>query len=156
MDAGQNTVSEQTRERAVNSTATRKRRKASKPSTLSQFTIHNPSWAYIHLTLVTSSNLPGANTSMQAPSAHLDGITAHLHLQAALQQFLGLHGTAIPIDVMRLDKQDVWIRVPRDDGSAVVAAVGGWIGKGGEGWRIKDWGYWGPKMEASGMDLFEG
>ena len=43
---------------------------------------------------------------------------------------------------------DVWIRVPREDGSAVVAAVGNWVGKGdkgGEGvvsWRVRGRGEW--------------
>jgi len=126
-----------------------KRKRSSKPTTISQFTIRKPFWAYIHLALL----VPRSQTSQPTPP--VDAITAHLHLQSALGQFLGLHGTAIPFDILKLGDQDVWIRVPKPDVNAVVAAVGGWIGKGGHGWRVKVWNCWGPKATGSGgKDLF--
>ena len=69
---------------------------------------------------------------------------------------------------------EVWIRVPRDDGSKVLAAVGGWVGReveynvdadGGAvagkkvevtlSWRVKSWGDWLAEIVGGdGMDLF--
>lgn len=126
-----------------------KRKKSNKQSTLCQFTIRNPQWSYIHLCL-------GSISTSVAASPAIDALTVQLHLQSALSSFLGLHGTAIPFDMLKIQGQDVWIRVPREDASAVVAAVGGWVSKGGEGWRIKNWGCWGPDAgRDAGLDLFD-
>lgn len=53
------------------------------------------------------------------------------------------------------------MRVPRGDGSAVVAAVSGWVGGGsgggtdGVGWRVKGRGQWlGGVVGGDGGDLF--
>lgn len=123
-----------------------KRKRTPKMTTISQFTIRNPPWIYLHLTLTSpSSNAP-----------QLDAVTAHLNLTAALSQFLGLHGTAIPIDILKVEDQDVWIRVPAQDKSALIAAAGGWVGRGGEGWRLKGWSAWNavaPGRDA-GQELF--
>lgn len=133
-----------------NSTKPQTKRKSTttkKQTTLSQFTIRNPTWSYIHLCLI-----PTTSTA----SSDLDALTARLHLQAALSSFLGLHGTAIPIDFLKIENRNVWFRVPREDASAVVAAVGGWVGNNGEGWRVMGWGCWGPGVVGgSGMDLFD-
>ena len=56
----------------------------------------------------------------------LDAITARTYLTSALSQYLGLTGTAIPIDILKVTDQDFWVRVPKEDASAVVAAVGQW------------------------------
>lgn len=125
-----------------------KRKRNQKPSsTISQFTIRNPPWSYIHLSLIfTSSNV----------TTKLDALTAHLHLRAALSQFLGLHGTAIPIDILKLEANDVYIRVPREDASALVIAVGSWVGKNGEGWMVRHSGCWGPALQSDGgAELFK-
>ncbi|KAI4723881.1 hypothetical protein E4T49_08390 [Aureobasidium sp. EXF-10728] len=91
-----------------------------------------------------------------APNYQLDALTAHLHLRAALSQFLGLHGTAIPVDILKLHDNDVHIRVPNEDASAVVVAVGGWVGKAGEGWRVKSSTSWGLGLHSSsGAHLFK-
>ncbi|KAI5197686.1 hypothetical protein AUEXF2481DRAFT_7471 [Aureobasidium subglaciale EXF-2481] len=124
--------------------AKRKRSGTSQPP-VTQFTIRNPPWSYLHLSIMTS-----------APNYQLDALTAHLHLRAALSQFLGLHGTAIPVDILKLEGSDVHVRVPREDASAVVIAVGGWVGKGGEGWRVKSQGSWGVGLSSSAeVDLFK-
>lgn len=127
-------------------TATKRKRSEKTSSTVTQFTIRNPQWSYLQLSLLTKS-----------PNYQLDALTAHLHLRAALSQFLGLHGTAIPIDILKLSGNDVYIRVPREDSSAVVISVGGWVGKAGEGWRVKDSGSWGAGLTSSttGADLFK-
>jgi ribonuclease P/MRP protein subunit POP8 len=126
----------------------KKRSRPSKAQTLSQFTIRNPRWSYAHLQHLSSST--------QTP-ADLDAVTAHLHLSAAMSQFLGLYGSAVPIELLKLEGQDVWIRIPADDRSALVAAVGGWVSRQGEGWRVKGWSSWGVDATAGrtgGQDLF--
>ena len=71
-------------------------------------------------------------TARAAPP--LDALTARTHLTSALARFLGLAGTAIPVDLLRLDGREAWVRVPTADARAVVAAVGGWVGReGGNG-----------------------
>lgn len=94
-------------------------------------TITTPPFSYIHLELQTSS--------LKKPQ--LDDLTAKSYITSALAQFLGLHGSAISIDLLKTQDRDVWIRVMREDASAVVAALGGWIkktGNGGDqvGWRV--------------------
>lgn len=127
-------------------TATKRKRSEKASSAVTQFTIRNPPWSYLQLSLITNS-----------PNYQLDALTAHLHLRAALSQFLGLHGTAIPIDILKLSANDVYIRVPRDDSSAVVIAVGGWVGKNGEGWRVNNSGSWcaGLHSSTAAADLFK-
>ncbi len=91
----------------------------------------------------------------------LDAITARTNLSAALHQFLGLTGTAIAIDILHVKDNDVWVRVPREDASAVVAAVGGWVGGGGSGkesvgWRVKGRSEWLVGLVGGdGSDLFD-
>lgn len=125
-----------------------KQKNATKNQTLSEFSIRKPDWSYIHLQHLSSSNA----SSTQA----LDGVTAQLHLNAALSTFLGLHGSAIPIDLLQLKEQDVWIRVPAEDRAAVIAAAGGWTSKNGEGWRVKGWSHWNASAlgRDAGQDLF--
>lgn len=126
------------------SSAVKRKRSEKAASNVTQFTIRNPPWSYLQLSLITNS-----------PNYQLDALTAHLHLRAALSQFLGLHGTAIPIDILKLHDNDVYIRVPREDASALVVAVGGWVGKAGEGWRVKHSSSWGVGLHSSaGTDLF--
>ncbi|KAI5297293.1 hypothetical protein KEM55_004901, partial [Ascosphaera atra] len=67
-----------------------------------------------------------------------DALTARTYLTSALSQYLGLVGTSIPIDILKLktDGQQqqgrnckaVWIRVPRDDAAAVAGAISSWVG----------------------------
>ncbi|KAG9850612.1 hypothetical protein KCU98_g4257, partial [Aureobasidium melanogenum] len=130
---------------AGSSPAAKRKRSEKASSNVTQFTIRNPPWTYLQLSLITNS-----------PNYQLDALTAHLHLRAALSQFLGLHGTAIPIDILKLHNNDVHIRVPREDASALVVAVGGWVGKAGEGWRVKNFSSWGVALHSSaGADLFK-
>ncbi|RMY60782.1 hypothetical protein D0863_11491 [Hortaea werneckii] len=124
----------------------KKRKRATKNRILSQFTMRSPPWSYIHLQHLTP---PGSE-------AKVDAVTAHLHLTASLSQFLGVHGTAISVDIIKLEGKDVWIRVPNQDSSAVIAAAGGWTSSKGEGWRVKGSSSWDARAMArdSGQDLF--
>ena len=129
------------------STSKKKRKKRTpKPHILSQFTIRNSPWAYVHLERLTSS----------ATATALDEVTAQLNLTSALSQFLGLHGAAIPFDILKLDGEDVWIRLPAEDRTILIAAVGGWVSKGGEGWSVKGWSSWNANAMGrdDGQDLF--
>lgn len=117
-------------------------------------TIRAPPFTYLHLTLLVSS-------SSTAGPVPLDLLTVRTYITAALQQFLGLTGTAIPVDFLKIEGRDVWVRVPREDGAAVASAVGGWVGggRGGEdgvvGWRVLRWGDWlGAVVAGDGRELF--
>lgn len=131
-----------------------------KPTTPKTLTLRNPPWAYIHLQALQH------NPSQ--PTTPLDPVTVHLHLTQALHTFLGLHGAAIPIDILKLGSDgepdstgqgELWIRVPSQDRAAVLAAVGGWVGKGGEAWRVLGWSSWGVGVgvgvRGGGRGLFE-
>lgn len=124
------------------------------PSTL---TLRNPPWSYIHLAHLPSPNNNNNDNNNADPTTNLDALTAHIQITSALNQFFGLHGAAVPVDVLNLRGREVWIRVPAGDRSALVAAVGGWVGKGGEGWRVVGWSSWSAGAESGredGRDLF--
>ncbi|CAG8958620.1 hypothetical protein HYFRA_00009937 [Hymenoscyphus fraxineus] len=109
----------------------------SRGHTLKTLTISRPQFAYIHLSLTTSSLLKSTTP--------LDNKTIWSHLHSALTQFLGLTGSAIPIDILRIRSRDVWLRVPRQDRSPVLAAVGGWSGDEEGvvvGWTVRGAGNW--------------
>ncbi len=127
----------------------KKRIRAPKTHILAQFTLRSPPWSYIHLQHLTT-NGPTTTTA-------LDAVTAHLQITAALTQFLGLHGAAVPIDIFKTEGAEVWIRVPAEDHSALLAAVGGWVSGKGEGWRVKGSSSWdaGAMARGGGQDLFD-
>ncbi|TKA65445.1 hypothetical protein B0A55_10330 [Friedmanniomyces simplex] len=133
----------------------KKRKRTPKPHILTQFTLRSPPWSYIHLQHLTSHGPPATTTT---PSS-LDALTAHLQLTAALTQFLGLHGAAIPLDILQLrtESAELWIRVPAQDRSALLAAVGGCVSGKGEGWRVVGSSAWDARAMAmgSGQGLFE-
>lgn len=124
----------------------KRKKKSNKPHTLTQTTLRQPQWTYIHLR---------HKPATKPPYPTLDAVTAHLHILAALQQFLGLHGSAIAFDILKVDDQDVWIRVQKEDERAVVAAVGGWISNKGEGSYVVSWGAWDVDGGGDGGNLFE-
>ena len=81
----------------------------------------------------------------------LDTITARTYLTSALSQYLGLTGTAIPIDILKVTDQDFWVRVPKEDASAVVAAVGQWANASvGISLKVEGRGDWLGGVVASG------
>ncbi|GKZ33647.1 hypothetical protein AbraIFM66950_003673 [Aspergillus brasiliensis] len=128
----------------TSTTSKRKSTSASDPNTPKtiHFTSRTPTWTYLKLQLITN---PPTSTS----STPLDPLTARTYFSAALSQFLGLTGTSIPIDILKISSASssssssqggkttgglggsgstVWTRVPRDDAAAVVAALSSWIG----------------------------
>ena len=107
------------------------------------------SHTYLHLVLITSTL-----SSSQPP---LDLLTARTYLTSALSQYLGLTGTAIPIDFLKIEGRGVWIRIPREDGVALVGALSQWVGKEGDvSWRVQAKGEWlGSVLAGNGDQLFE-
>jgi ribonuclease P/MRP protein subunit POP8 len=110
------------------------------------------------------------NSVSQSPSSSsTDNLTIRTYLTSALSQFLGVAGTAIPIDILKLDQRSssgrpgpsppstLWIRVPYDDATAVIAALSSWIG--GEdsnvAFRVKErGGLLGGLTAGDGAELF--
>lgn len=85
----------------------------------SQQTLTRPHWSYFRL-----STFPSASADSQPP---LDATTARWALQQALSTYLGDHGAAIPIDMLKVEHGpqccDVIVRVPHQDRDAFAAAV---------------------------------
>ncbi|KAK6506840.1 hypothetical protein TWF481_005300 [Arthrobotrys musiformis] len=88
-----------------------------------RFTVRKPEWQYLHLRMTFNPPHPPSYTS---PSYPPDLLTWKTHLSTALSQFLGIAGTAIPLDFLHLDGPEVWIRLPREDSTRFTAAIGGW------------------------------
>ncbi|KAJ9243625.1 hypothetical protein DTO271D3_1650 [Paecilomyces variotii] len=134
-----------------------------KDSKVIHFTARNPPWSYLKLQLIPQPGYSSANTL-------LDELTTRTYLSSALSQFLGVTGTAISIDLLKVENDGTnryaWIRVPRDDASAVVSAVSSWIGgskssgssganAGNVAWRVCAKGnFLGALVNGSGTDLF--
>jgi ribonuclease P/MRP protein subunit POP8 len=101
-------------------------------------------------------------TASSADEPVLDALTVRRYLTAALSRFLGQMGAATPVDILKIDQQDVWVRVPRDDATAVHEAVSSWVSnQGGMGdgsgmkWIIKGRDEWLIRLAGdSGQDLF--
>jgi ribonuclease P/MRP protein subunit POP8 len=114
----------------------RKHQKQLKGHEITTKTIKTPPFSYVHLQLISDSD----------STKDLDSLTVRSHITAALTQFLGATGSAISVDILKVETTECWIRVPREDLSPVVAAVGSWIGgnetEGKVGWRIKGSGNW--------------
>ena len=116
---------------------------ATKPNTETTTTFRHPPYTYLHLSLTTVLTSNSVTRAQLAKAAELDAITALQYLTSALQQSLGLTGTAIPVDILRIENQDMWIRVPYDDGSAVMAAVSQWSSAAkGVALRVRGRGAW--------------
>jgi ribonuclease P/MRP protein subunit POP8 len=112
-------------------------------STLITNTIRSSKWTYFHLALFSPGNEP-----------ELDAITARANMNAAMKRFLGLTGSAMPIDILKLDGVEVWVRVLREHANAFHEAMSSWtsasskyVVKGREDWLIK-------LVHGSGSELF--
>ncbi|KAA8647622.1 hypothetical protein EYZ11_003243 [Aspergillus tanneri] len=139
------------------------------PPPVASFTSRNPPWTYLKLQLI---HQPGTSTTVQ--SQPLDPLTVRTYLTSALSQFLGLAGSAISIDILQISPETsqrkkpnstnkiVWIRVPCEDASAVVAALSSWIGGnpgggvvGSVAWKVCAKGnFLGALIQGPGDDLF--
>ena len=89
-----------------------------KPVVVQTTTLRRPQWTYFHLSIF----------SIAANPTPVDIITVKQYLNSATTRFLGLLGSAIPVDILKLAGNDVWVRVPRDASVAFHEAVSGWSG----------------------------
>ncbi|KAF2205430.1 hypothetical protein GQ43DRAFT_357992, partial [Delitschia confertaspora ATCC 74209] len=105
----------------------RKRKVENTNHVLHQSTFKKPSWSYFHLSLIMPS-IPNYKSPVEAESPSIDPITILSLLQSPLSSFLGTHGASITIDILKIVSRDVWIRVPRQDASAIEAALSNWVG----------------------------
>ena len=112
------------------------------------FTLRNPPCGYLHLELSTE------NTGSKPVISAIDAITVRTHLSSALKQYLGLTGLAIQIDILKIDPESsgAWVRVPREDERAVVAALSQWAGHGGVCLRVLGKSSWLGGLTNSGTD----
>ena len=92
--------------------------KPPKGTELRTLPLHAPT-SYAHLELISP-------TSATPPA--LDALQAHSYCAAALTRFLGATGAAVPVDVLKVDRNRCWIRVPSADLPALAAAVTAWGG----------------------------
>lgn len=109
---------------------------AANTNSTTSFTLRSAPYTYYHLSL---RHL--APTLTQAQQA-VDEITTRSYLTSALQQYLGLTGTAISIDILKVQDRHVWIRVPREDEPSVTASISQWVGIKDVAWRIEGKAAW--------------
>ncbi|KAK7757209.1 hypothetical protein SLS62_000758 [Diatrype stigma] len=120
-------------------------KKTQKFHELATCTIRAPPFAYAHLELFNSTTaITSTNSDSDSESSPrgLDALQVRSYCTAALRQFLGVAGEAIPLDVLQVRGRRCWVRVPRDDLGAFAAAVTAWqgvvldgAGDGGDGGR---------------------
>ncbi|KAL5094099.1 hypothetical protein Trisim1_008209 [Trichoderma cf. simile WF8] len=111
-------------------------------------TIKSPPFSYVHLELLTNPH---------DAAVELDNLQVKSYCTAALRQFLGLTGTAIPLDVLKVERSECWVRVPREDLGSFAAALTAWKGTNDGGieslLRIKQCSDWlGAMVGSNGQD----
>lgn len=114
-DASQNDVS--MLDAPVLTATSQNQKPAKKAQIITERTIKTPAFSYINLSLQSSS---------PTPPPVLDDLSVRSYLSTALNHLLGLTGSAISIDIMMVEDKECWIRVPREDLAAVLAATGQW------------------------------
>ncbi|KAI8961567.1 hypothetical protein F5Y11DRAFT_325774 [Daldinia sp. FL1419] len=92
--------------------------KVKKSHELATITIRSSRYSYAHLELFSASADPGV----------LDALQVRSKCTSALKQFLGTTGLGIPLDILKVDGKDCWLRMPRDDLGAFSAAITAWQG----------------------------
>ncbi|KAK1995798.1 hypothetical protein LX36DRAFT_149216 [Colletotrichum falcatum] len=92
-------------------------------------TVKTPPFSYVRLELVTDSLQP------HEAAEGLDNLQVRSYCNAALRQFLGATGSAISIDILKVDCNQCWLRVPRPDLSPFAAAITAWAGVSEQGGR---------------------
>ena len=92
-------------------------------------TIKEPPFSYAHLELVT-------DTLSSSSSITLDNLSLKSYCTTALRQFLGITGTAISIDILKVENNHAWVRVPRPDLGSFAAAITAWRGTSDNGEQV--------------------
>jgi ribonuclease P/MRP protein subunit POP8 len=105
--------------------------KKSKSREIYSTTIRSPTYAYAHLELIATNNLI------------LDDLQLRSYLTAALKQFLGATGSGMPIDILKVQGKESWVRIPRQDLGGFAAALTAWSGSGNStGFIVRAAGDW--------------
>ena len=81
-------------------------------------TVKAPPFSYAHLELITDGH----------EAIELDNLQVKSYCTAALRQFLGITGTAISMDILKVQGSQCWVRVPRPDLGSFAAAITAWPG----------------------------
>ncbi|KAI1342110.1 hypothetical protein F5Y15DRAFT_332286 [Xylariaceae sp. FL0016] len=95
--------------------------KASKSHELVTATIKSPPYSYAHLQVFNPSPASGRTFD-------LDALQLRSWCTAAMKQFLGVTGTGVSLDVLKVGGSSAWVRLPRNDLAAFAAAVTAWQG----------------------------
>ncbi|KAI5820686.1 hypothetical protein BZA77DRAFT_82837 [Pyronema omphalodes] len=88
-------------------------------------TIREHDWAYAALQMIFD---PPYKPEIDNVSWPPDILTWRSMLTSALTQFLGVTGSAISIDILHLDGDEAWLRIPRVDLMHFKAGVSGYVG----------------------------
>ncbi|KAJ8109372.1 hypothetical protein ONZ43_g6155 [Nemania bipapillata] len=100
--------------------------KVNKSYELAKSVIKAPPYSYAHLELFNAESSKGQE---------LDALQVRSYCTAALKQFLGATGMAIHLDILKVEGQSCWLRVPRDDLGAFAAAITAWQGTTQDGFH---------------------
>ncbi|KAI1809945.1 hypothetical protein GGS20DRAFT_236877 [Poronia punctata] len=93
--------------------------RANKSYKLVQSAIKAQPYAYVHLELLR----PTASSSDK-----LDAIQVRSFCTVALKQFLGVTGIATPLDILKVEGHNCWLRIPQGNLSSFSAAITTWHG----------------------------
>ncbi len=98
--------------------------KARKYLELFTCTISKPEYAYAQLELVTDGTAAAAAFARPA----LDALELRAHCTAALTQFLGATGAGMSMDILKVEGNEGWVRLAREDLGPFAAAIAAWPG----------------------------
>jgi ribonuclease P/MRP protein subunit POP8 len=91
-------------------------------------TIKEPPFSYAHLELITNA--------LSSSSVTLDDLSLKSYCTAACRQFLGTTGAAISTDILKVENNHAWVRVPRPDLGSFAAAITAWRGTSDNGEQV--------------------
>ncbi|KAL1900264.1 hypothetical protein Sste5346_002575 [Sporothrix stenoceras] len=101
---------------SISTASKSKTSKESKSRELYSSTIGRPPFAYAQIEVVQNAKSQGS----------LDALQVRSYCDAALKQFLGATGGAMPLDLLKLDGNEFWVRLPREDMGLFAAALAAW------------------------------
>lgn len=93
-------------------------------------TLKAPAFSYAHLEVFREGDDRRASGSSASTT---DMLQFRSYCTSALTQFLGVTGAAIPLDILKVQGNECWLRVPRPDLGAFAAAVTAWPGTRDQG-----------------------
>lgn len=93
-----------------------------------QITVKNPEWSYAHLKMTYDPPY-----TAESPSYPPDILTWRTTLTICLTQFLGIMGSSLHIDILHIESDEAWLRLPKNDMTMFAAAVSGYVGESDEG-----------------------